>query len=120
MDNYLRCYIDYKGKTYMVTFLYYKINVYLVTKYDAFRNIPILKNFEKYKQLNINNGWCPNFVMESDEIFDDLDPCSETYYIDIANIVVKLAVNLLEYKEKENEIKYKQLSVLEEWNKKWL
>lgn len=120
MDNYLRCYIDYKGNTYMVTFSYYKIKVYLVTKYNIFRNIPVLKNFEKYKQLDIDNDWVfPDFVMESDPMFDHLNPESETYYIDMAQIVVQAAVKLLETRAKEKEIINKQIAILKEWNKKW-
>lgn len=104
----------------MVTFSYYKIKVYLVTKYNIFRNIPVLKNFEKYKQLDIDNDWVfPDFVMESDPMFDHLNPESETYYIDMAQIVVQAAVKLLETRAKEKEIINKQIAILKEWNKKW-
>ena len=51
MTEHAKCYIEYEGNTYIVTFCYGKIKVYLVTKYDIFKNIPVLKNFEKYKEL---------------------------------------------------------------------
>lgn len=120
MTEYAKCYIDYEGKTYVVTFCYGKIKVYLVTKYDIFKNIPVLKNFEKYKQLDIDKDWAfPDFVMESDPMFDHLNPESETYYIDMAQVVVEAAVKLFEERAKEKSITNKQMATLEEWNKKY-
>lgn len=57
--------------------------------------------------------------MESDPMFDHLNPESETYYIDMAQIVVQTAVKLLETRAREKELINKQISILEEWNKKW-
>ena len=78
MNDYAKCYINYEGNTYMVTFCDYKIRVYLVTKYNIFKKIPLLKNINRYIQLDVDDGVFPFFVMAYDPMFNHLDTKSET------------------------------------------
>lgn len=113
----LKCYINRDGNQYVVIWEEYKIKCYLVTYYKIFQNIPWLKKLKYYRLLNIDSdSYFPDFVLEDCPMFNGLDKDSDTYYIDVANIVVDKAIECdkqaVIHKIKTN----RQLKTLEEWN----